>query len=111
MATGGRKKFSEFQNRAVKREPKFDSSVGLTAREMDVLCLLARGLTYRQIASNLEVSINTVSSYVKTLYRKLGVESARAAVWEGFRNGLFGIKSNPSCRLSTCSSVEQGKNQ
>jgi ATP/maltotriose-dependent transcriptional regulator MalT len=54
----------------------------LTSREIDVLRLLARGCTYTQIADRLDVSLHTVASHIKNLYRKLDVHSARAAVWQ-----------------------------
>jgi len=57
----------------------------LTPREIDVLRLLARGCTYTQIAGRLGVSLHTVASHVKNLYRKLDVHSARAAVWRAFQ--------------------------
>ena len=57
----------------------------LTPREIDVLRLLASGCTYTQIADRLGVSLHTVASHVKNLYRKLDVHSARAAVWRAFQ--------------------------
>jgi DNA-binding NarL/FixJ family response regulator len=62
----------------------------LTAREADVLCMLARGCTYTQIGDRLGVSENTVASHAKSIYRKLEVHSARSAVWRGLQLGLFG---------------------
>jgi DNA-binding NarL/FixJ family response regulator len=56
----------------------------LTPREIDVLRLLAHGCTYTEIADRLGVSLHTVVSHVKNLYRKLDVHSARAAVWRAF---------------------------
>ena len=57
---------------------------GLTPREIDVLRLLAHGCSYAEIADRLGVSLHTVVSHVKNLYRKLDVHSARAAVWRAF---------------------------
>jgi LuxR family maltose regulon positive regulatory protein len=52
----------------------------LTARERDVLLLLAHGCTYAQIARRLRISVHTVRSHVKNCYRKLGVRRAAHAV-------------------------------
>jgi LuxR family maltose regulon positive regulatory protein len=51
----------------------------LSDREIDVLRLLARGLTYREIAQALFLSINTVKTHVRNIYGKLGVTRRRAA--------------------------------
>jgi len=63
--------------------------VQLTPREIDVLRSLAHGCTYSQVADRLGVSLNTVATHVKNLYRKLAVRSARAAVWRGFELRLL----------------------
>jgi DNA-binding NarL/FixJ family response regulator len=52
---------------------------GLTAREVEVLRLLAQGLTYAQIAENLIISRRTVNAHVISIYSKLGVNSRLAA--------------------------------
>jgi len=56
------------------------AAVALTARESDVVCLLASGLSYSQIGDRLGVLLNTVGSHIKNAYRKLDVHSATAAV-------------------------------
>ncbi|MEO1027921.1 MAG: LuxR C-terminal-related transcriptional regulator [Pseudomonadota bacterium] len=52
-------------------------SLGLTARERDVLENLANGQSYKEIARTLDMSPNTVKTHVSNLYRKL--ESDRRA--------------------------------
>ena len=52
----------------------------LTARERDVLLLLAHGCTYGEVAERLGISAHTVGTHVKHCYRKLGVRSAAHAL-------------------------------
>jgi DNA-binding CsgD family transcriptional regulator len=52
---------------------------GLTAREAEVLALLAEGLTDAQIAARLFVSRNTINAHLRAVYGKLGVTSRAAA--------------------------------
>jgi DNA-binding NarL/FixJ family response regulator len=55
---------------------------GLSAREQEVLRLLSRGATNRQIAESLEISENTVKAHLKSVLRKLGVSNrVEAAGW------------------------------
>ena len=55
----------------------------LSARELDVLRLLATDLDGPRIASELFVSLNTVRTHTKNIYAKLGVNNRRAAVRRG----------------------------
>jgi len=52
----------------------------LTARELDVLRLLAQDLSNAQIAERLVVSRRTVEAHLQSIYAKLGVKSRDAAV-------------------------------
>jgi LuxR family transcriptional regulator, maltose regulon positive regulatory protein len=52
----------------------------LTARERTVLRYLSSTLTNAEIAAELYLSVNTVKTYQRTLYRKLGVAGRREAV-------------------------------
>src|SRR5262249_48806336 len=63
---------------------------GLTAREVDVLRLVADGKTNRQIADELFISTKTASTHVSNLLMKLGVENRAAAGAAARRLGLDG---------------------
>jgi DNA-binding NarL/FixJ family response regulator len=52
---------------------------GLTAREVEVLCLVAQGLTDAQVAEQLVISPRTVNWHLTSIYSKLGVSSRSAA--------------------------------
>ena len=61
----------------------------LTGREQQLLNLLAAGLTSNQVAEELVLSVSTVRSYMKSLYRKLDVHSREQAVIRGKSLGLL----------------------
>ncbi len=63
---------------------------GLTAREVEVLGLLARGRSNKQIAAQLVVSPKTVANHVDHIYGKLGVSSRAAATLYATQHGLMG---------------------
>jgi LuxR family maltose regulon positive regulatory protein len=52
----------------------------LTARELEVLRLMAQGLRYEEVAERLVISLNTVRSHVKTIYGKLGADNRTRAI-------------------------------
>jgi LuxR family maltose regulon positive regulatory protein len=61
----------------------------LTSKEVEVLRLLATRLTRREIGQRLYVSLNTVKTHQRALYRKLGVENRNAAVARARKLGLL----------------------
>jgi DNA-binding NarL/FixJ family response regulator len=65
------------------------AAVLLSAREMEVLELLARGYAYAEIARLHGVTMHTVQSHVRNLYAKLAVHSRSEAVFEASRMGLL----------------------
>ena len=63
--------------RPAKRPPAYPA--GLTAREVEVLRLVAAGLTDAQVAEHLVISLRTVTTHLTSIYNKLGVNSRTAA--------------------------------
>lgn len=61
----------------------------LTARELEVLRLLAQGCVGREIAEHLQISPATVKTHLAHIYAKLGVVHGTAAVARGLRSGLL----------------------
>ena len=59
--------------------PPAEAPAGLTAREVEVLRLLARGLTNKQAAANLGISAKTVGRHVESIYSKIGASTRAAA--------------------------------
>ena len=59
----------------------------LNDRERDILGMFARGLSYKETARVLEISLHTVNDYVKSIYSKLDVHSKSEAVFEANAQG------------------------
>lgn len=63
----------------------------LTARETEVLQLVAQGLANKQVALALNISEHTVKFHLSSLYAKLNVTSRTEAIHEGIQRGLIAI--------------------
>ncbi len=61
---------------STKTSPSYPS--GLTAREVEVLRLVAQGMTNAQIAEQLTISLHTVNAHVRSIFNKLDVNSRNA---------------------------------
>lgn len=61
----------------------------LSAREREVLQLVAQGHSNREIAQSLTLSINTVECHAKNIYRKLAVRSRAAAIYSARAQGVL----------------------
>jgi DNA-binding NarL/FixJ family response regulator len=69
----------------------------LSAREAEVLALITQGYSNREIAALSYLSINSVKTYIRTAYRKIGVERRPQAVVWGLTHG-FGTQRETSAR-------------
>lgn len=63
-------------------------SESLTPREIEVLRMFARGLTYDDVAGAHSLSVNTIRTHVRAIYRKLAVSSKTEAVMKAHCLGL-----------------------
>src|SRR5581483_7833951 len=70
------------------RSPE-ESAAGLTAREAEVLVLLARGLSNKQIAERLVITPKTAGNHVEHIYAKIGASSRAAAAMFAVQHGLL----------------------
>ena len=70
----------------VRRRPALPA--GLTPREAEVLGLLARGLSNKEMAAKLSLSAHAVGSHVERVYAKIGVSTRGAAALFAMRHGL-----------------------
>lgn len=73
--------------------PRDRAAAELSARERQVLALVAAGKTNRQIAAELGISEHTVARHVSNIFQKLGVTSRTAAAAFAFENDLV-VRSN-----------------
>jgi NarL family two-component system response regulator LiaR len=63
-------------------------SAGLSSREAEVLALIARGLSNQEICERAHVSHNTIKTYIRSAYRKIGVTTRPQALLWGVANGF-----------------------
>jgi DNA-binding NarL/FixJ family response regulator len=86
----GREVISEAASRA-RSAPGLDwpgRGEGLTDREAEILALITQGKSNADVARLTYLSPNTVKSYIRTIYRKLGVASRTQAVLWGVKHGF-----------------------
>ncbi len=61
----------------------------LPPRQQMTLSLLARGMTYREIAGHMDITFNTVSTYAQEIYNKLAARSRSEAVYKAQKMGII----------------------
>jgi DNA-binding NarL/FixJ family response regulator len=79
-----KKVMSHFSKQPLKNKEHYN----LTAREKDILFCLAQGYSYKMIAAQLQISIDTVRFYIKQIYLKLQVNSAPEAIAKALREHI-----------------------
>ena len=75
-----RKVVASFQKQKPSADPGGERPGQLSPREQAVLEGLAKGWTYKQLASELDISIDTIRTYIRRIYEKLHVQSRTEAV-------------------------------
>lgn len=83
---------------ALKQETYWGQGAGLTVRESEVLGMITSGRTNLEIADACFLSINTVKSYVRSSYRKIGVQRRAQAVKWGMERGQ--LHADPSTNFT-----------
>jgi DNA-binding CsgD family transcriptional regulator len=81
-----RSRLAALDLRTAEARPRHPS--GLSAREVEVLRLVAAGLTNREIAERLVLSEKTIENHLSRIYSKIGAENRVAATAFALRNGL-----------------------
>ena len=87
-ADGGRNGTTRAPVVPIARSGRLGARFGLSPREADVLGLIVLGLTNKQIADRLFLSINSVKTYVRNAYGKIGAANRSQAVGWAIRNGF-----------------------
>ncbi|MCV6615715.1 MAG: response regulator transcription factor [Cellvibrionaceae bacterium] len=66
-----------------------DRPVGLSERENEILLLVSKGYTSKEIGNMLNVSFHTVNAHVKNIYKKLAVTNRTGAIYEATKKGII----------------------
>ena len=80
--------FNHFRSQQPKRE---NDIFMLTAREKDILEDLAKGNSYKMIANNKDISIDTVKKHLQNVYNKLHVSCGTEAVATALKHRIIGL--------------------
>lgn len=88
LITGRLSRQSSKKAKPVKGSTEATNAQRLTARESEVLTLIASGYTRPEVAAALQISRNTAATHVANIYRKLEVESIAEATMLAFRWGI-----------------------
>lgn len=64
-------------------------TTGLSARESEVLALICQGVSNQIVGTSMYLSTNTIKTYIRSVYRKIGVRTRSQAVIWGVSNGFL----------------------
>ncbi len=87
---------AEFRRLARQSRAVDDESAALTAREQDVLSLVAEGATDQEIADSLSISIHTVKTHMRNILAKLQLSKRHEAAQYALREGLIPPRGHPT---------------
>lgn len=73
---------------AMQQKPQLENTYQLTSREKEILTSLSKGNSYKLIAVQFEISIDTVRTHIKKIYEKLHVHSQTEAVSKAINERL-----------------------
>lgn len=76
-----------------KADKNIPAQTVLTPREIELLQLLAKGLSVKEVARTLDISHHTVSTHAKKIYRKMQVSGRNEAIFEAANEGWINIAS------------------
>jgi DNA-binding NarL/FixJ family response regulator len=71
---------------------RLDTGIKLTTRELEILRLIAKGISNKEIANEINISARTVKSHMVDIFRKLNVSSRTEAVITSLRIGLINVR-------------------
>jgi len=70
------------------QEERLGQNTGLSQREVEILALITQGLSNQEIVCRLQLTINTLKSHIRAIYRKIGASSRAQAVGWAMQNGF-----------------------
>lgn len=70
-------------------DPSLIKDVGISSREYEVLHLMAQGMSNKEIAAKLFISLNTVKTHASSLFTKLSVKRRTQAIQVAKKQGLL----------------------
>ena len=71
------------------RDERRREALGITPRELEILELIAEGLSNKEVARRLGISAHTVKFHLEAIFEKLGATTRADAVARGLRGGLI----------------------